>query len=106
LGKSYPHKIIFDLVFIDRVRLFVSPAILEEYKGVLSRKKFQKKSNFQVDAKNLLESISDLSTIITPKVSFDILPDKSDNKFLELSVASQADFLITGKLKTLSLQSI
>ncbi len=84
---------------MDRAALVVSPPILEEYEGVLSRKKFQKKNSFQSDARNLLESIADVSILISPKVSFTILPDKSDNKFIDLAVASQADYLITGNLK-------
>jgi hypothetical protein len=99
LGKSYPYKILFDVVLEDRATLFVSPTIMEEYEGVLSRKKFQKQTTFHSDAKNLVESIAYVSTLITPKVSINVLPDKSDNKFLELAVASQADCLITGNRK-------
>ena len=31
-----------------------------------------------------------------PNIHLDIITDKADNKFLELSVFSKADFLITG----------
>ncbi|HCW09025.1 MAG TPA: putative toxin-antitoxin system toxin component, PIN family [Cytophagales bacterium] len=99
LGKSYPYKIIYDLVFTDRVKLFISPSILEEYQGVLSRRKFQKKTSFYEDAKNLVDSILEVGILINPKTSIDILPDKSDNKFLDLSIAVQADCLITGNTK-------
>jgi putative PIN family toxin of toxin-antitoxin system len=97
---------VFDLIFTGKTSLFVSTSILEEYQGVLSRKKFQQKKGFQDATKNLLESISDIGILIEPKVSLHILPDESDNKFLELALASQADVLITGNAKDFPLKQI
>ena len=99
LGKSYPHKIVFDLIFAGKISLFASVAILEEYQGVLFRKKFQGKCGFRPAAENLIESVKDISIFINPKVPVRVLSDESDNKFLELALASQADFLITGNSK-------
>jgi putative PIN family toxin of toxin-antitoxin system len=95
---------VFDLVLSGDVILFVSTAVMEEYTGVLARKKFHNNKGFHGAAKNLLESLSDISVSVNPKVSLNILPDKSDNKFLELALVSQADFLITGNIKHFPLE--
>ena len=99
LGRSYPHRIVFDLVFANRVLLFVSKDILTEYQGVLSRLKFQQKVGFKAASEELLESIRETSISIVPGFSLNLLQDESDNKFLELALSCQADFLITGNSK-------
>ena len=99
LGRSYPHRIVFDLVFANRVLLFVSKDILTEYQGVLSRFKFQQKAGFETASEELLESIRETSITIVPGFSLNLLQDESDNKFLELALSCQADFLITGNSK-------
>ena len=99
LGRSYPHRIVFDLVFANRVLLFVSKDILTEYQGVLSRLKFQQKVGFKAASEELLESIRETSITIVLGFSLNLLQDESDNKFLELALSCQADFLITGNSK-------
>ncbi len=99
LGRSYPHRIIFDLVFANRVLLFASPEILTEYQGVLSRVKFRQKTGFTTAAERLLESISETSITVVPGFSLKLLQDESDNKFLDLALSCQVDFVITGNSK-------
>ena len=99
LGRSYPRRIVFDLVLANRVLLFVSKDILTEYQGVLTRMKFQQKVGFKAASLELLESIRETSITIVPGFSLNLLQDKSDNKFLELAISCQADFLITGNSK-------
>ena len=99
LGRSYPSKIVFDLVLGDQVLLFVSNDILIEYQGVLLRNKFQQRVGFEAAASDLLESINEISIAIKPGFSLKLLADQSDNKFLELALSAQADFLITGNSK-------
>ncbi|MBS1681014.1 MAG: putative toxin-antitoxin system toxin component, PIN family [Bacteroidetes bacterium] len=99
LGKSYPHKIVFDVILNGKVIFFTSQDILREYSGVLSRKKFQVHTYFSEEVKGLLESIEELSISIVPRTSHKILHDPSDNKFLDLASTCKADFLVTGNLK-------
>ena len=43
-----------------------------------------------------LTNIKRVGKLYKPNIHLDIITDKADNKFLELSVFSKADFLITG----------
>ena len=70
-----------------------------KYRGVLSRRKFQSKEGFQIASEKLLESVEEIAISIIPGVSLDMLQDKSDNKFLELALSCEADFLVTGSQK-------
>lgn len=72
---------------------------MNEYRGVLLRKKFIGKAGFQNGAQKLLECIRDTATVVRPRVRIELLIDKSDDMFLELALSSQADFLITGNSK-------
>lgn len=44
----------------------------------------------------LIEKIQDIAQHFEPNISLNLLTDKSDNKFLELSIFATVDFLITG----------
>ena len=61
--------------------------------------KFQQKIGFYTAAEKLLDSIQETSITIIPGFSLKLLPDESDNKFLELALSCQADFVITGNSK-------
>ncbi len=98
LGKSYPHKIIFDLVFTGRVQLFLSPDILKEYNGVLARKKFASKLGPEI-VTDILESLISSAIITEASLSLNLLKDESDNKFIDLAISIDANFLITGNTK-------
>lgn len=84
---------VLDLALAGKLRLFLSPAILEEYRGVLSRKKFG------IDLRRLQTSLDMLTragTTVRPKVKLTAAKDPDDNKFLECAAESGADYLVTG----------
>ena len=70
--------------------------ILSEYRDVLVREKFS------FDRELVEELIAFLETAGSPTLAAPLasrLPDPGDQMFIEVAVASQADFLVTGNLK-------
>jgi uncharacterized protein len=99
LGKSYPYYIVFDLILRNKVDLYLSKNILIEYQRTIGYSKFKNIPRFNERAKQLVDDLKSISIIRNPQFSLEILSDKDDNKFLELALSSQADFLITGNIK-------
>ncbi len=58
---------------------------------------------FERKAELFLSEMLTFSTQHKPKKKFDILKDKSDNKFLDLAFEANAHYLITGNTKDFSL---
>ncbi len=70
--------------------------ILSEYRDVLARGKFS------FDRELVEELITFLEAAGSPTLAAPLapaLPDPGDQMFIEVAVASQADFLVTGNLK-------
>lgn len=99
LGKSYPYSIVFDLILRSKVDLYLSKTILIEYQHTIGYSKFQSIPRFHERSKQLIIDLKSISIIRNPQFVLEILADKDDNKFLELALSAQADFLITGNSK-------
>jgi len=99
LGKSYPYKIVFEVILDKKALIFLSSEILKEYKDVVSRKKFHKSPGFIQESIELIQKIERVSTVVTPALNLDLLKDSDDNRFLELALTIQVDYLITGNSK-------
>jgi len=84
---------VLDLVLAGKLQSAVSPAILEEYEGVLRRPKFGIAPR-QVSRSLLL--IRKAARIIRPRDRLEVTRDPADNRFLECAEASKADYLVTG----------
>lgn len=98
ISNSIPTRILYDLVLPKSVINCLSNDIYEEYVNVLNRDKFIKYKNFKTNADVVLNKIREISTFYDTIERIEILKDLSDNKFLELAVASSADYLITGNI--------
>jgi uncharacterized protein len=91
--QSLP-ALLLSLGLEDKLRFFVSPALLNEYEAVLKRPcfKFEHK-----EITELLEKITQKAVMVTPKKELKILrADESDNRILECALKAKADFIITG----------
>jgi putative PIN family toxin of toxin-antitoxin system len=77
-------------------RLYVSRAILEEYREVLGRPELRIRKGAQ---QQLLQLIKNHSFTMVPARRLDVAADPDDNIFLECADAAHADYLITGNLK-------
>jgi putative PIN family toxin of toxin-antitoxin system len=96
ISEGIPANIIKELVLENKVILCISDSVLHEYSNVLKRDKFLKYKNFKTEADLLIEKIQYIAQRFEPNISLNLLTDKSDNKFLELSIFANTDFLITG----------
>lgn len=96
ISEGIPALIIKEHVLLGKVQICISDAVLEEYPLVLGGKKFSKYLSFRTDAEIVLERIEEIALKFSPNVSINLISDESDNKFLELSIAAQVDYLITG----------
>jgi putative PIN family toxin of toxin-antitoxin system len=100
IQHNYPFLVV-DYIFKKRstIELCVSEELQNEYSEVLSRIKFFRYSDYDMKSKILLANIDSFGCKYLPSVELNIIQDKSDNKFLELSETCNADYLITGNTK-------
>jgi hypothetical protein len=96
IGSSYPQQILFDLVLGKKVIVCMSLEVFTEYVEVLNREKFVKYPGFVTKAEIVINKLEELSIKYIPSIKLDIIKDAPDNRFLELGVTANADFLITG----------
>jgi putative PIN family toxin of toxin-antitoxin system len=74
-------------------RLYVSPAILEEYREVLARPELRIRRGLRLQ---LMQLLKNRSYTVTPPRRLDVTSDPDDNIFLECADAAGADYLIAG----------
>jgi putative PIN family toxin of toxin-antitoxin system len=74
----------------------VSPAILAEYRDVLSRPKL---ASIGARATELLAALERNACLVEPTIPLRTSIDDDDNRFLECALAASAEFLITGNLR-------
>jgi putative PIN family toxin of toxin-antitoxin system len=81
------------LVMTKPARLFVTKAILAEYRAVLARPEFKIRRGLR---QQLLQLIKNHAQLVSPARALQVAKDPDDNKFLECADAARADYLITG----------
>ncbi|HMD32260.1 MAG TPA: putative toxin-antitoxin system toxin component, PIN family [Candidatus Acidoferrales bacterium] len=77
-------------------RLYVTPAILDEYREVLARPELQIRKGLR---RQLLQWIVNHARSVSPARSFQVTSDPGDNIFLECADASRADYLVSGNTR-------
>ncbi len=97
---------ILDYVFENRIRLFVSPSIVEELERVLGYPKLV--NRHRLEGEDLKEFVSCLLSITAlvkegPVIEV-ILDDPSDNKYLSCATNAKADFIISVDAHLLNLK--
>jgi putative PIN family toxin of toxin-antitoxin system len=91
--KSLP-ALLLSLGLEDKVRFFVSPALLNEYEAVLKRPRFKLGHG---EITELMGKINRKALIVTPAKRLKIIKeDEPDNRVLECAIKAKADFIITG----------
>ena len=81
------------LAITKPARLYVTEAILSEYRDVLARPRMDIRKGLR---QQLLQLIKNHAYAVTPARSLQVTPDPDDNKFLECADAAHADYLVTG----------
>ena len=77
-------------------RLYVSSAILAEYRDVLSRPELHISKGIRLQ---LLQLIRNRSHLVNPSRRLEVCSDPDDNRFLEAADKAGADYLITGNMR-------
>ena len=91
--ESLP-ALLLSLGLEEKVRFFVSPALLNEYETVLKRPRFKLGDKETAD---LIEKIKEKAVRVTPTRELEILnEDETDNRILECAAKAKVDFVITG----------
>lgn len=96
---GFPSRIFDELVLTGVVKIGLSAAVLEEYEEVTGREKFKKYPNFVAKAQALIVTLKSIAVFAEPTERIQILPDTDDDKFLELAIAAEASYLVTGNTK-------
>ena len=73
--------------------LYISEAIMAEYRSVLARPKMNIRKGLQ---QQMLQLIRSHSYPVKPARPLEVTPHPDDNKFLECADAARADYLLTG----------
>lgn len=76
--------------------MMLSSPVFGEYKIVLNRQKFFQYPDFAEHSSHVLRILPLIAIHLEPTTRLNECVDDDDNKFLELAVDSNADFLITG----------
>jgi putative PIN family toxin of toxin-antitoxin system len=83
------------LAITKPARLYVSNAILTEYRDVLSRPEFQIRKGLR---QQLLDLLRKRAHLVNPLRAIEVANDPDDNMFVECADAARADYLVTGNL--------
>jgi putative PIN family toxin of toxin-antitoxin system len=81
------------LAITKPARLYVTNAILMEYREVLARTEFKIRRGLQ---QQLLQLVGNHAQLAKSAPAMQVANDPGDNKFLECADAARADYLITG----------
>lgn len=87
---------------LDTGKILISQEIIEELTNVLSRKKLNKYLLEEERLKFLADFLKETETVIINQ-NFDVCRDKKDNKFIDLAVCGNAQYIITGDEDLLTL---
>jgi putative PIN family toxin of toxin-antitoxin system len=96
IQKSFPYLILHDLYIERKIQLCISENLMSEYYEVLRRDKFSKFPDFTTMANWVLRDIHENAILFYPAKKLNIIKDADDNMLLELAVACEADYLVTG----------
>lgn len=97
-----PRRII-ESVVKGKIKVYLSPVILDEFKDVIARPKFGlgDETSFEIT-----REIEDIFLFVFPKIVIErIKDDPDDNAILECALAADAEYIVTGDPHLLSLDS-
>jgi putative PIN family toxin of toxin-antitoxin system len=77
-------------------RLYVSDAILTEYREVLSRPEFQIRKGLR---RHLLDLIGRRAHLVNSVRTFQVTNDPDDSMFIDCADAARADYLVSGNVR-------
>lgn len=96
LSPFGPPGEIIRMAAANSLQLCFDARIIIEYRSVLNRPKFKLDKGYVA---TLIDQIETNGELVAPEPLENSLPDKGDEPFLEVSIASQAEYLVTGNIK-------
>ena len=101
IAKGNEYRILL-LAKKGKIHLSISPQILKEFKGVISRPRFGFSSE-QVD--RVLKQIIHISHLVLPTLNLNVIKDDpDDDRILECALAANSDYIISGDKHLLTLK--
>lgn len=95
---------VLELVIQGKIKAYLSPEILNEFKEVLGRPKFglSREECFAIS-----REVEDAFSLVYPQIIIDrIQDDPDDNAILECALAAEAEYIISGDPHLLNLGTI
>jgi len=89
-------RTVFLLAISKPARLYVSEAILAEYRMVLARPELRIRKGLQLQ---FLDLVANCAQLVLPTRLVKASSDPDDDKFLECADEARADYLVTGNLR-------
>jgi len=86
---------VLNFVAENRLTWCVSAAIIDEYRAVLTRAKF----DFHPAIIDLWMKMAATGLLVSPTSNITVSSDESDNRFLECAETAQAEYLVTGNVR-------
>src|SRR5713101_7936073 len=81
------------LAITKPARLYVTEAVLAEYRKVISRPELKIRRG---PREQLLQLVKNRAQLVSPAHALQVAKDPGDDKFLECADAARADYLVTG----------
>lgn len=85
--------LLLDLVLNERLSIFLSAEVFDEYERVISRTRFRIPKLYR---EAVLKRLKSVAQWVEPQESVRVASDSDDNRFLDCAVAGRVDFLVTG----------
>lgn len=102
--EGKPGKIL-EMSVRGEIALILSPALLNEFKDIIARPKFDFIPNIKKE--EFIPLLTKLSEITIPETKLNIIPvDPKDNRVLECALAGKADYIISGDKHLLDLKTL
>jgi putative PIN family toxin of toxin-antitoxin system len=102
LGWRGPEFKLMTLIFNGKIKMAISPQILEEFIGVASSKKLGFSED---DVNDFVDALLNTCRIVFPEENISLIAgDPSDNRIIECAAASSSTHIITGDNHLLSLK--
>ena len=92
-------RIVLLMAVTKPARLYITKAILAEYREVLARPELKISKGLR---QQLIQLIKNHAQLVDPAHALKIARDPDDNKFLECADSARADYLITGNQRHFS----
>jgi putative PIN family toxin of toxin-antitoxin system len=86
-------RTVFLLAMTKPSRLYVTEAIMTEYREVLARPELKIRKGLR---QQFLQLIKNRAQLVAPSRPLQVTRDPGDNRFLECADAARADYLVTG----------